>query len=142
MWEWSATGWVSLGKKKKKKRNEGAVAERLDSRRHTPVCSGRVGDELVGESVSRRQGALGDAAWPVHVWAEDLVDAMEVQAGSLVAELVVDIDHDGVTDCGLDGWTGPFVVYPNDGSGETIRVRPYPRHVPVVSDGRAPNKVG
>ncbi len=89
--------------------------------------------ELVCHGASGGDGALGDTAGPVHLGCADLVDAMEVQAGSLVSELVVDRDSDGIADSCLDRRARPRVVDTNDGPGKlAIGVGSHPGDVPVI----------
>src|SRR3569833_760460 len=91
-------------------------------------------DKLIGDRRARRNGALGDATWVFFLVGEKLVDAVEVQAGGLVAEHVVDGHDDSVTDRGLDLGTRSGIVDADDRSREAIRGGVHPRDVPVVGD--------
>lgn len=81
-----------------------------------------------------RNGALRDTTWPVHVIGIDLVDAMEMQTGGLIAEFIVQVDNNDVAHSGLDLWTGPGSVDANDGSRKAIRARCDPGDIPIVCD--------
>ena len=69
--------------------------------------------EVVGHGVARRNGALGDLEGAVHLVGAILEEAVEVQRGGLIAEIVVDVDNDGVVDVGVDGRDGPLAVDAN-----------------------------
>lgn len=65
-----------------------------------------------------------------------LKHAMEVQRRRLIAEIVVSINDEAVTDRGLDGWEWPLLVDRDDPSlVAVIRISVYPADVEVVDAG-------
>lgn len=65
-----------------------------------------------------------------------LEDAMPVQAGGFVAQLVEDIDDEPVAFGDSQGWDRPLTVDAHDGAiEEAIGISSHPRDVEVVRDG-------
>lgn len=60
------------------------------------------------------------------------MDTMEMDTGGLVAQVVLDVDNNGVANIGPDRGAGPLVVHTNDGAREAIRSCPNPVDRPVV----------
>jgi hypothetical protein len=101
-----------------------------------PMRAGRLRHELISEEAARRDGALSHHADPVHVVGTSLVHAMPMDAGRLVAKVVVDVDDEGVTDVDHDHRRGPLLVDGDDGAKETIWCLYAPADGPVeVNDG-------
>ncbi len=70
-----------------------------------------------------------------------LKQAVKVQAGALVAELIVHIDHKVVSYRGSDLRNRPLAVNPNGGTVESaVRVRCYPCDIEIVGNSSGANK--
>lgn len=76
----------------------------------THRAPGQIYQEIVSDRRSGRDWALRDATWPVHFTVVDLVDTMEMQTRGLVAEQVVQLDNDGISNIGINGRAGPLAV--------------------------------
>lgn len=80
---------------------------------------------------------MGHSRRAIHLVGAVHVDAVEVQGGGLVTELVVDIDNDTVALGGPHDGQRPLPIDANGRPLEgAIWVRPDPGDVEVVSDGR------
>jgi hypothetical protein len=90
---------------------------------------------LIGHGLARGNRALGDADGAVHVGGPILEEAVEVDAGALVAEAVVDVDDHLVALVGVERGQRPLAVDADDGAVvAAIGVAVHPRHVEVVCD--------
>jgi len=64
-----------------------------------------------------------------------LKKAMEMQAGTRIAQLVVEMDDNSITHRSCDGRDRPLTVDAHDGTFEsTIRICPNPTNVEVISN--------
>jgi len=102
----------------------------------TPEGSRAINREAIRERRARRNRALRGAGGAIHVRRPDLVDAVEMHAGSLVAQLVVEGDDNGFADVGFHGRARPLPVDADHGAPEAVGVWvcPHPGHIPVVID--------
>jgi hypothetical protein len=90
---------------------------------------------LVGHGLAGGDRALGNADGAVHVGGAILENAMEVDAGALVAETVVDVDNHLVALGRVESGNGPLAVDADDGAVlAAIGVAVHPRHVEVIGD--------
>jgi len=67
-----------------------------------PVSPVLIDGKIVREAGSRWDGTLGDHAGAVHVVCAVLEHAMEVYAGTFVAEAVIHVDHQTISFVDLD----------------------------------------
>lgn len=75
-----------------------------------PVRAGLVDIELVCEAAARGNSALGYLGGPVHVGAAFVEETVPVDVGSLVPEVVVDVDHNLVANINVQGRARPLAV--------------------------------
>lgn len=91
--------------------------------------------EVVGELTTRSNTALRYLKWSIHVSGTIHVQSVEMQRGGLVAQLIVDVNNDLVTNRTCHHWQRPLVIDTNSWSHElSIRIRIDPGDVEVVSD--------
>lgn len=98
--------------------------------------------ERVGHGHIRRQRALSNHAGAVHPVGTDLVDAVKVNTGGLVAKLVGEVDNDGVSHGGLDLGARPLAIDTNDGPRNIERGSVDPSGLPVVGHSRGKGRIG
>lgn len=53
---------------------------------------------------------MGDAGRPIHCVGSPLSLPMEMDSGSFIAQLIDNIDNNGITEIGFNGWEREFVV--------------------------------
>lgn len=91
--------------------------------------------KVISEGASRRDFALGDPSRAIHVIRAVHVDTMEMQAGTLGLELVVDVDDDTVALGDVDGGGRPLAI---DADGvatmSCIRIGRDPGHVEIIGN--------
>lgn len=92
--------------------------------------------KVISKGAARRNWALGNASRAIHVVGAVLEQAVKVQRGALVAELVVDVDDEAVAHVDLETRNGPLAVDANDGTLHgAVRVGGDPGDVEVMGDG-------
>lgn len=74
--------------------------------RSTIVCS----DPLVREAIAWSNGTLGDRWDAIVLGVVELTNAVEVNAGTIVLQLVVDSDDDCITPVGLDDGSRHVII--------------------------------
>ena len=79
-----------------------------------------------------RNGTLANHSSTVLKRGVALVQTVEMQSCSFIAEVVDEIDLDGVTNISSDGWQWPLAIDADEGTGVTIRSSINPSQVPVV----------
>ena len=95
--------------------------------------------EVVSDRLSWRYAALSRSNWAIHMSRTVHVQAMKMQAGGLVPELVQNVDNNLIANSRRDVRYRPFAVYANDWTWKrTIRIRGHPGDIEVVCDCRSP----
>jgi hypothetical protein len=92
-------------------------------------------------TLSWRNWTLANHSSAILECGVSLVQPVEMQSCSFIAEVVHDVDLDGVTNICSDGWTGPLAIDANEGTSESVRGGVDPSHIPVVRP-RNPFRVG
>ena len=93
--------------------------------------------EIVCQSGSRRDCTLGDGRRSVHITGTILKEAVEMQRGRFVAELVEHVHYDSITDIRRDRRDWPLVVDANGWSLEgTVGVARCPSDIEVIGHCR------
>ena len=94
--------------------------------------------EVLSQRTSRKDAALSDTNWTIHVGSSVHEESMEVQTGRLISERVLDIDNDLVAFGSNDWGNGPLVVDTNHRACLlAIWVGVGPAYVEVICDGCA-----
>ena len=87
---------------------------------------------MVQLTLAWRYGTLANHSSTVLKGGVALVQTVEMQSCSFVAEVVDEINLDGVTNVSSDGWAWPLAIDADQGAGVTIRGSIDPSQVPVV----------
>lgn len=64
-----------------------------------------------------------------------------MEAGRLIAQAIIDVDYDSITNFQIDGRTRPLAIDPYNGPGETVWRRGDPGNVPFVVNRVGEGKV-
>lgn len=89
--------------------------------------------KVVCKGCARGNGALNHTSRTIHVVASVHVEAVEMQRGGLVAQVVVGIDDDPVTNVDLDTRNRPLAIDSNNWTlVGTVRVSSDPANVEVI----------
>lgn len=89
---------------------------------------------MVLHVLARRQRALGDSAGAIHDTSGILVEAMPVDTSGLVAQTIVHVYDQAITDVHVNLRARPLAIDTDDGSLESIGGGVDPGHVPVQED--------
>lgn len=94
-------------------------------------------DEVIGESVPRSDGALGETGWAIHRVGPVLEQAMKVHARRFVDQAILQVDNNAFSDLGFDGRKRPLIVDADDRPRlQAIRVAVDPGQFPIVRDSK------
>lgn len=94
--------------------------------------------KIIDKRASGANLTLCDTGRPIHVGSSLLIQAMEMQAGGLVAEGVLYVDNNTISFCCRNRRDRPFAVYSNDGTGcMSIRVGMDPGYIEIIADYRS-----
>ena len=78
-----------------------------------------------------RNGTLANHSSTVLKGDTALVQTVEVQGCSLVAEIVNNVDLNSVANVGIDGWAGPLAIDADEGTSVSVRGSVNPSYIPV-----------
>ena len=90
--------------------------------------------KCVSNIATRRYTTLTDSNSPILPWSADLVDSVEMDAGSLIVQAVLHVHNNDIALGGLDGRTRPRTVDSDDLALEAIRRARHVRDFPVIFD--------
>lgn len=97
--------------------------------------------EIICDTLVRREGALSNAYGAIHMGGVPLEQTMPVQASRLIAELVVNMYNELITDRDMDLWNRPLTIDAHDRAVLLIiRISRYPCDIEIVGDGRSLGK--
>ena len=88
--------------------------------------------KVISHGPSRRQRTLGPHDSTIHKIGTDLINAMPMEAKSLVSQTIGYMDDDAVTLGGLESWAGPMSINANDRSLVSVWRSLNPANVPCV----------
>ncbi len=99
----------------------------------------RGGKRVKGETNSKvicKNGAWGDGTLcghgrPIHLILANLIEAVEMNTGCLVAEVVRYLHNKAVSLAHIDRWRWPLVIHSNHGTSKPVRGDPFPSEAPL-----------
>jgi hypothetical protein len=87
--------------------------------------------EVICENRAWRDGTLRSHCGPIHLILANLIEAVPMDAGRLVAQVICHLHNETVPLTYIDCWRRPLVVHSNHSTSKTVRGDPFPPQIPL-----------